>query len=146
MPHHKQSPEIRKKVELLKKELKTILELSSAYQKKYRSLKKKDDIIDFGNSVLTGTAIICIVVGFANPIALISAGVLNGVAFVANRAQAQWNLKHRYNTHRTTWEQYSSLAREITTVLHKNNLTSEQYGDYLEEVYAKISLIQDSQL
>jgi len=145
MPH-KQSPEVRKKVELLKKELKTILELSSAYQKKYRKLKSRDDMLDFGNSVLTGTAIICIVVGFANPIALISAGVLNGIAFVANRAQAQWNLKHRYNTHKTTYDQYSALAREITTVLHKNNLSSEQYQEYLSEVYDKISLIQDSQL
>jgi hypothetical protein len=145
MPH-KQSPEVRKKVELLKKELKNILELSSTYQKRYRSLKKKDDLIDFCNSLLSGTAIICIIIGFSNPVALISAGVLNGVAFVTNRAQAQWNLKHRYNTHKTTYDQYSALAREITTVLHKNNLSSEQYGDYLEEIYDKISLIQDSQL
>jgi hypothetical protein len=137
MPH-KQSPEVRKKVELLKKELKNILELSSTYQKRYR--------IDFGNSLLSGTAIICIIIGFSNPVALISAGVLNGIAFVTNRAQAQWNLKHRYNTHKTTYDQYSALAREITTVLHKNNLSSEQYGDYLEEIYDKISLIQDSQL
>lgn len=145
MPH-KQSPEVKKKVELLKKELKTILALSSAYQKKYRRLKSRDDLIDFGNSLLSGTAIICIIVGFANPVALISAGVLNGVAFIVNRAQAQWNLKHRYNTHKTTYDQYSALAREITTVLHKNNLTSEQYQEYLSEVYDKISLIQDSQL
>lgn len=141
-----ETKEVKEKVEILKRRLKTCLDLSKSFRKRYQKIKKWDDRIDFFNAISSGTAIILIVVGFANPPCLLASAVVSGVEFIVSRGQDKWNLKAQYTQHHTTHHQYNDLAREIQAVMSKNNMTSEEYQNYIEEINGKMSLIEDSQL
>lgn len=137
---------VETKIKMLKCILKDCLTLSNLYRKRYLYLKKVDDRIDFFNATSSGTAIILIVIGFTNPVCLLASAILSGINFVVSRGQDKLNFKSKYTQHLTTFQQYTDLAREIQVVMTKNNLTSDQYQDYIDELTSKRSLIEDSQL
>ena len=116
------------------------------HKKKYRKLKKIDDVIDATNALLTGASISCTIMGIGIPVLLIVSASLSGISFISSRVQDKYNLKQRYEQHKLSIHQYSNIIREITSVLTKNNLTSEEYHNYLTEIYDKISLIEDSSI
>jgi uncharacterized protein YfkK (UPF0435 family) len=59
------------------------------------------------------------------------------------RIQDKTNLKQKIEELKQTINQYNAIVNEIVVVLNKNNLTSEQYTDYLQEIYDKIELISE---
>lgn len=134
------------KVKLLKDVKKDLTTKINEYKKKYKKLKKYDDIIDASTSLLSASSISCTIIGMTLPPLLIVSASLSGISFIISRVQDKYNLKRRYEQHHLTINQYSNLVREIITVLTKNNLTSEQYHNYLTEVYDKISLIEDTSI
>ena len=137
---------LENKITTLKTILKSCQTNAKLYRRKYKRMKKMDDIIDLFTSLLSGGSIALIIVGFTNPGCLIASAVLSGVNFVIVRLQDKYNLKHKYIQHNLSMQQYNDLMREISAVLTKNNLTSDEYQSYIEECYSKISLIEDTQL
>ena len=134
------------KRDLLRKIMYDCKEKVLNYKKKYRKLKKIDDSIDAINAFLTGSSITCTIMGMTIPPLLILSASLSGSSFIMSRVQDKYNLKRKYEQHKTTILQYGNLQREIMTVLTKNNLSSEDYHHYLQEVYDKISLIDDNSI
>ena len=115
-------------------------------KKKYKKLKKTDDIIDVSNSILSASSITLIIVGFTFPPCLIASGIVSGISFIMSSAQSKYNYKSRYTQRNLTMNQYGDIVREITAVLSKNNMSSKEYQKYIEECNIRISLIEDTQL
>lgn len=136
----------KQKINILRKIMYDCKEKVEIYKKKYRKLKKIDDIIDVSTSFLTGSSITCTVMGMTAPPLLIASASLSGLAFIMSGVQDKYNLKRRYEQLKMSIQQYSNLIREIIAVLSKNNLTSDEYHNYITEIYDKISLIEDSSL
>ena len=116
------------------------------YKKKYKKIKKIDDIIDMSCALMTGTSIALTISGFTIPPLLIASAVTSGASFCISRVQDKINFKSKYTKHNMTINQYNNLIREIITILTKNHLTPDEYHKYIIEVYDKISLIDDSAL
>lgn len=116
------------------------------HKKKFKKLKKTDDVLDGMNAFLTGSSISCTVIGMQLPPLLIVSASLSGTAFIISRVQDKYNLKRRYEQHKITIQQYQGLVREILSVMTKNNLSREEYENYVEEIYDKISLIEDTSI
>lgn len=134
------------KIIILKELLVDCLSHSKIYRKKYKKIKRLDDVFDVCNSLMSSSAIALIVVGFTIPPCLIISACLSGINLVGSRVQDKLKLKFKHNQHHLTMVQYIALAREITTVLSKNNLSSSDYQNYIEEVSDKLNLINDSQI
>ena len=134
------------KVGILRNIKKDCLRNVCNYKKKYRRLKRVDESLDAFNALLTGTSISLIVAGMGIPPLLIASASISGGSFIIQRVQDKFNMKQKYMTHNLTFSQYSDLAREITSVLSKNNLSQDEYHRYIVECLDKISLIEDSQL
>jgi hypothetical protein len=113
------------------------------YRKRYKKLKRIDNVLDITNSFLNASAIALIVSGFTMPPLLIASASCSGVNFVMERIQDKTNLKQKIEELKQTINQYNAIVNEIVVVLNKNNLTSEQYTDYLQEIYDKIELISE---
>ena len=140
------SKEVKEKIAILRRMQKECLQKADIYKKRYKTMKTWDDAIDFVNACLSGISIALIVAGFSNPTCLLASAIVSAAEFVISRGQDKYNLKSRYTRHNLTLKQYSDLAREISTVLSKNHMDSADYQDYIEDVNAKISLIEDSQI
>lgn len=136
----------RQKIELLRKILNDCKNKVKIHKKKFRKYKKIDDITDMSTAFLTGTSITCTIMGMTMPPLLIISASLSGSAFIISRIQDKANLKRKCEQHKTSVLQYSNLQREILTVLTKNSLSSSDYHHYIQEVYDKISLIEDNSL
>lgn len=137
---------INHKVDTLNKIKKECLRYSTQYKKSHQKLKKRDNVIDGVNAVLNATSITCIINSPAVPPLVIAAAVSSALQFVLSRIQDKMRWKEKMTAFLTTSNQYHNMASEICVVLHKNGLSNEQYGEYLEEVNDKISLIRDTQL
>ena len=116
------------------------------YKKKYKKTKIKDDVIESFNALLNATSITLIVIGFAMPPLLIASASLSGSHFIISSIQNKYNLKQRYLQHSQTMQHYDNLGREVNAVLTKNNLSSEQYQTYIEEINNQLSLIHSNQI
>lgn len=136
----------RKKIKILKGVLRDCIDQSKNYTKKYKKLKRFDDRLDVLSSILSGSSIILVVVGFTNPPCLVASAIIGGIDFIIKRGQDKYNYKQKYTQHNLTMLQYKDLAREIGAVLSKNHMTSQEYQNYIEECNDKLSLIQDTQL
>lgn len=137
---------IKEKIKILNDIKKECLKKSNLYKKRYKKLKKRDDITDFTTSILNASSISLILASPAIPILFIPASICSSLQFIISQVQSKIDMKNKYNHHLTTSYQYENLCREIVVVLSKNHLSNEQYGDYIEELNDKLSLIQDSQI
>jgi hypothetical protein len=137
---------IHHKIKILNELKGGCLKKSKLYKKRYKKLKKIDDITDFTTSILNASSISLIVSSVSMPLLVIPSAVCSSIQFVIGQVQNKVNLKNRYNRHLTTSYQYEQLAREILIVLSKNHLTNDQYEAYIQEVNDKIGLIQDSEI
>lgn len=140
------TPSNTNKIVILRNILKNCIVYSKLHKRKYKKMKKFDDIIDVSNSLLSGVSIGLLITGFEFPPLLIGSACLSGVHFVSSRLQDKYNFKLKYSNHHISLCQYNNLAREITAVLSKNNLSNQEYQNYIEECNDKISLIEDTQI
>jgi hypothetical protein len=134
------------KIQLIRKVMSDCKAKVKIHKAKYRKLKKIDDLVDATNALLTGASISCTILGIGAPPLLIVSASLSGISFISSRVQDKYNLKQRYEQHKMSIHQYSNITREITSILTKNNLSSEEYHNYLTELYDKISLIEDGSI
>jgi len=113
---------------------------------KRKKLKRIDDIIGVVSSTLNATSIALVIVGFTMPPFLIVSAICSGVDFILCQVITKYDIKTKHIQHQNTNREYSDLVRELSIVLLKNNMTSEQYDRYLEEVSDKISMIENYEI
>lgn len=137
---------IKDKRKLLKDIHKECIKHHMYYKKRYKRLKLKDDMIDVLHTGLNMSAVALTLSGFGLPPLLIASASCAGAGLVLSQAQKTYQSKIRLTNFNVCVTQYEELAREITAVLHRNHMDSAMYQEYIEDVYQKMSLIDDSKL
>jgi len=135
---------IKEKKELLKKIKNKCKIKSEQYIKRYKRLKKIDQRLDLTISFLNSANIALLISGLTFQPVLIGCLVCSSSTLILSRLQQSYNLKHKYNCHNNTVNNYNDIVREITNTLYRNHLTNEQLEDFIEYINSKISLIEDT--
>ena len=141
-----EAKKIKEKRKLLRDIHKKCMEEHRAYKKRYKYLKKRDDLVDVLHTSLNMSAVALTLSGFGLPPLLIASASCAGMGLVLAQAQKTYNSKVRLTNYSVCVAQYDELAREITSTLHRNHMRSEDYQDFIENVHAKLSMIDDSKL
>ena len=138
--------QVNRKRKVLRDIHKKCLENSKYYKKRYKRLKKKDDFVDIAHTGLNMSAVALTLSGFAAPPLLIASATCAGMGLVISQAQKTYNSKVKLTNFNVCITQYDELAREITAVLHRNHMSSKDYQEYIEDIHAKLSMIDDSRI
>ncbi len=138
------------KINEKRKELKRLQKIcvneSRHYKKRYKRLKWKSDAVEVAHTSLNMSAVALTLSGFGIPPLLIASASCAGLGLVIAQAQKSYRTSTRLTNFNVCVTQYDSVAREITAVLHRNHMSSKDYQDYIEDINAKLDLIDDSRL
>lgn len=138
------------KINEKRKELKRLQKIcvneSKHYKKRYKKLKWKSDAVEVAHTSLNMSAVALTLSGFGIPPLLIASASCAGLGLVLAQAQKSYRTSTRLTNFNVCVTQYDSVAREITAVLHRNHMSSKDYQDYIEDINAKLDLIDDSRL
>ena len=133
-----------------RKELKRLQKIcvneSKHYKKRYKKLKWNADVVEVAHTSLNMSAVALTLSGFGLPPLLIASASCAGLGLVLAQAQKSYRTSTRLTNFNVCVTQYDSVAREITAVLHRNHMSSKDYQDYIEDINAKLDLIDDSRL
>jgi hypothetical protein len=138
--------QVNKKRKVLRDIHKKCVESSAYYKKRYKRLKRKDDCIDIAHTSLNMSAVALTISGFGAPPLLIASATCAGLGLVISQAQKTYNSKIKLTNFNVCITQYDEIAREITAVLYRNHCTSKDYQDFIEDLHAKLSMIDDSRI
>jgi hypothetical protein len=119
---------------------------SNIYRRRYKRLKTKDDICDVAHTSLNMSAVALTISGIGLPPLLIASATCAGLGLVLVQAQKTYNSKIRLTNYNVATLQYEELAREINAVLLRNHCSSKEYLEYIDDVNAKLNMINDSRL
>ena len=144
--HDEEGKKIKEKRKLLREIHKKCLDEHKAYKKRYKYLKKRDDLVDVAHTTLNMSAVALTISGFGAPPLLIASASCAGLGLVLAQAQKTYNSKVRLTNYSVCVAQYDEMCREITAVLHRNHMKSHDYQEYIEDINQKLSMIDDSRL
>jgi hypothetical protein len=118
------------------------------YKNKMTKMKKYDDIAE---AILIGAGAIAmsslfITLGSINPVTLIVGSVFTSVSPVGQAVKKVIDIKGKYESFKTTHNQYSDLEREVRAILVRNHLDSNDLKALLDDINHRLSLIEDSSL
>lgn len=116
------------------------------YKKMYSKLNRLNTALSVFTSVSGATSISLIISGLTFPPLLIASAGLQGFGFLLSTAQAKMQLQNKIESYRNTFLSYSNIVKEISIVLLKNNLSSQEYTVYIEEIESKIQMIESNQI
>jgi hypothetical protein len=119
---------------------------SRYYRKRYKRLKMKDSICDVSSTVLNLSALSMALSAITFPPLLIASGACSGLGLVIVQGQRTYNSKVKLTNYNVACLQYEELGREINAVLLRNHCTSKEYMEYIEDVNAKLNMINDSRI
>ena len=122
------------------------LGMAKHYKRRYKKLKRIDDIIDVSSTTLNMSAVALTISGFGAPPLLVASAVCAGLGLVISQAQKTYNSKTKLSNFNISVTQYEELCREINAVLYRNHMSSEDYQEFIEDINAKLSMIDDSRL
>jgi hypothetical protein len=137
---------INEKRKELKRLQKVCVNESTHYKKRYKKLKWKSDAVEVAHTSLNMSAVALTISGFGLPPLLIASATCAGLGLVLSQAQKSYRTSTRLTNFNVCVTQYDSVAREITAVLHRNHMSSKDYQEYIEDINAKLDLIDDSRL
>ena len=137
---------INEKRKELKRLQKVCVNESNHYKKRYKSLKWKSDAVEVAHTSLNMSAVALTLSGFGLPPLLIASASCAGLGLVLSQEQKSYRTSTRLTNFNVCVTQYDSVAREITAVLHRNHMSSKDYQEYIEDINAKLDLIDDSRL
>ena len=111
-------------------------------------LKKVDDALE---AVITGcgaVAVSSLIVTIAtiNPVTLIIGATFTSVSTIGGAMKRVYDVKGKYESCKTTFNQLSDLERESRAVLVRNHLESSDLQTLLEDINNRLSLIEDTSL
>lgn len=118
------------------------------YRKKMVKFKKMDDTSE---AILIGCGAISVsslfvTVATINPITLIIGSVFASVNAVGSAVKRVIDVKAKYESCKTTYNQLGDLDRETRAVLVRNHLEKKDLQNILDDVIHRLSLIEDSSL
>ena len=136
------------KKQLIHSLLKDVSSKKKAYKKKMMKFKKINDAIEVIVTVLGAVAVSNLIATIAviNPITLLVGAVFASVSTIGGAVHKVYDLRGRYESCKTTYNQLSDLERESRAVLVKNHLESRDYQTLLDDINNRLSLIDDSSL
>jgi hypothetical protein len=137
---------IKEKRKELKRLQKICVNESTDYKKRYKKLKWRSDMIEITHTSLNMSAVALTLSGFGVPPLLIASATCAGLGLVMSQAQKSYRTSTKLSNYNVCVTQYDSIAREITAVLHRNHMSSKDYQEYIEDINAKLDLIDDSRL
>lgn len=137
---------IKLKVEILKKMRNDATTKAVEYMLKYEKLKKKDERLDLVNSFLTSGVIALSITSLSIPPVIFASIGMSSLGLILSSLHKTSKIKMKIERHSTTSKQWSELARTITNILVKNNMSSEQYGGIIEALNREINFIEDSSI
>lgn len=137
---------INEKRKALRNIHKSCLGMAKHYKRRYKKLKRIDDFLDVTTTTLNMSAVALTVSGFVVQPLLIASATCAGLGLVVSQAQRTYNCKNKLSNFNVSVLQYEEICREITAVLHRNHMTSKDYQEYIEDVNAKLAMIDDSRL
>lgn len=119
-----------------------------AYRKKMIKFKQIDDSSE---AILIGCGAISVsslfvTVATINPITLIIGSVFASVNAVGSAIKRVLDVKAKYESFKTTYNQLGDLDRETRAVLVRNHLEKKDLQNILDDVIHRLSLIEDSAL
>jgi len=119
-----------------------------AYRKKMIKFKKMDDASE---AILMGCGAISVsslmvTVATINPITLIIGAVFSSINAVGSAVKRVIDVKAKYESCKTTYNQLGDLDRETRAVLVRNHLEKKDLQNILDDVIHRLSLIEDSAL
>lgn len=141
-----ESKKIKEKRKLLREIHNKCMTEHKAYKKRYKKLKWRDDLVDVAHTSLNMSAVALTISGFGVPPLLIASASCAGLGLVLAQAQKTYNSKVRLTNYSVCVAQYDEMCREITATLFRNHMQSEDYQEFIENVHAKLSMIDDSKL
>lgn len=118
------------------------------YRIKMIRFKRIDDMTE---SVIIASGAIAmsnlfVSIAVINPVTLIVGATFSSIGTVGGAVKRVFDLKAKYESARTTYQQLNDLERTTKAVLAKNNLTEEQYLNLLDDMNHQMSLIDDTAL
>ena len=118
------------------------------YRKKMIKLKTLDDTSE---AVLIACGAISVsnlfvTVATINPVTLLIGSVFASVNAVGGAIKRVIDVKAKYESCKTTYNQLSDLDRETRAVLVRNHLEKKDLQNILDDVNNRLSLIEDSAL
>ncbi len=136
------------KKELVKDLVDEMVYKKRLYELAMKKLKRKDDMSE---AVIMGSGSIAIsslviTISTINPIALIVGTVFSSISTVGSAIKRVLSIREKYESCKTTYNQYSDLLRETRTILVKNHLSSEDLTNLLNDINNRISLIEDASI
>lgn len=137
-----------KSSELIKDLLDEIKFKKKKYYRLMRHYKRIDDITEsllIGSNAIAVSSLI-VTLATINPISLIIGASLSTVSTVGSAIKRVIDIRSKFESYRTTYNQLSDLFRETKIVLAKNHLTPDDYQSLLNDVSNRLSLIEDSAL
>ena len=137
---------IRDKRKRLRDLHKHCLVQSGFYRRRYKRLKRKDDICDITHTCLNMGALAMALSAITFPPLLIASGACSGLGLVLVQGQRTYNSKTRLTNYNVATLQYEELSREINAILLRNHMKSKEYLEYIDDVNAKLNMINDSKL
>jgi len=144
--HSAENIKINEKRKELKRLQKICVNESADYKKRYKKLKWRSDMIEITHTSLNMSAVALTLSGFGVPPLLIASATCAGLGLVMSQAQKSYRTSTKLSNYNVCVTQYDSIAREITAVLHRNHMSSKDYQEYIEDINAKLDLIDDSRL
>lgn len=139
-----------KKISEKRKELRRLQKIcindSKDYKKRYKRLKWISDVVEVAHTSLNMSAVALTLSGFGIPPLLIASACCAGAGMVLSQGQKSYRSQTRLTNYNVCVTQYDSIAREINSVLLRNHMSSKDYQEYIDDIHAKLDLIDDSRL
>jgi hypothetical protein len=134
------------KMNIISKLLKDIANRRNKHYKKYVKLNKISNVSSAIINCLNGVSICSLILTFspALPVVGIIALASSSISGILTAGFTSYDLNRKISDHQTAYLEYSDLYREMEAKIKKNNLSSEDLDQLLEEINDKLSLIETS--
>lgn len=129
----------------LRKQIKDCKLKSKNHSKAHDHIKNNDENLGLLIAMLSPVPMIILILAADDPHAVTAATVISGLSFVLGRASAALKYTDKYISHKLSQQQYSNLAREMTTELSRLK-TPEDVAKYADTVNDRIDIIEDNEL
>lgn len=137
---------IKMKIDILKGMRNAATTKAVEYMLKYEKLKKKDERIDLLNSFLSSGVIALSITSIPIPPLIFASIGMSSLGLIINSLHKTSKIKMKIERHSITSKQWGELAREISTVLVRNNMSSLEYSSVIESFNQQIGFIEDASL
>jgi hypothetical protein len=141
-----ESEKLKKKKNMIHKKLYDIKIFRDINYRQFKKYKKINLYFDVSNYLIKGCVLGFLVSGFVFYPLFIVSGCLSSLNMLLSVVHNGLELKNKQKKYELTYRQYTNLISELEIILGRNNLTSYQIDDLLEQFNSRVNIINDSEL